>query len=294
METRMNQRLFIIVLLSLSVGLTGCSRQLYTALVSSEDESGRTSSRLVASPSTSEGFSSQHISSTSDGSLQGAESASDLLVEGPPLPYLRDSSSPSSFLPGMGNIGGRPSQGEFGAGAHPGEVIESVLSSSSASDEITPLDGTNMLTEMAAASATSDPTGLDGDAFSSRRNGAELIPLGNELSSKGNLGDIFFDFDKVAIRSDAESILEVNARILKSRIEDRRVVIEGHCDERGTAEYNLVLGDRRAQSTKQYLVDLGVSASTIQIVSYGKEKPFCTASKPDCWKMNRRGHFVVR
>ena len=106
------------------------------------------------------------------------------------------------------------------------------------------------------------------------------------------LADVFFDFDQYAIRPDAVPILEKNAGLLKSAYENSSVLIEGHCDERGTVEYNLELGKRRAQSVKDYLVDLGIEESRIRIVSYGKEKPFCAESKPTCWQQNRRGHFV--
>ena len=106
------------------------------------------------------------------------------------------------------------------------------------------------------------------------------------------LVDVFFDFDQYAIRPDAVPILEKNAGLLKSAHENSSVLIEGHCDERGTVEYNLELGKRRAQSVKDYLVDLGIEESRIRIASYGKEKPFCAESKPTCWQQNRRGHFV--
>jgi peptidoglycan-associated lipoprotein len=106
------------------------------------------------------------------------------------------------------------------------------------------------------------------------------------------LADVFFDFDEYAIRPDAVPVLEKDAELLKSTYKDSGVLIEGHCDERGTVEYNLELGKRRAQAVKAYLVDLGVEESRIRIVSYGKERPFCTESEPSCWKQNRRGHFV--
>ena len=108
------------------------------------------------------------------------------------------------------------------------------------------------------------------------------------------LADVFFDFDQYAIRSAAVPVLEKNAALLKQTYKDSTVLIGGYCDERGTVEYNLELGKRRAQAVKDYLVDLGVEESRIQIVSYGKEKPFCTESKASCWQQNRRGHFVQR
>lgn len=115
-----------------------------------------------------------------------------------------------------------------------------------------------------------------------------------ETGMESELGDIFFAFDQYAIRSGHISVLEKNAELLKETYNASNVLIEGHCDERGTGEYNLELGKRRAQAVKEYLIDLGVEASRIQIASYGKEKPFCAESTPNCWQNNRRGHFVGR
>lgn len=104
------------------------------------------------------------------------------------------------------------------------------------------------------------------------------------------LSDIFFDFDQYAIRGDAQSRLKANAAILKAQ-PVRKVVIEGHCDERGTSAYNLVLGERRAQAASRHLQTLGVEASQIQTTSYGKERPFCIEHSEACWQLNRRAHF---
>ncbi|RPH79065.1 MAG: peptidoglycan-associated lipoprotein Pal [Nitrospiraceae bacterium] len=104
------------------------------------------------------------------------------------------------------------------------------------------------------------------------------------------LSDVFFDFDRFVIREEARSGLEVNADLLKSQPSEK-ILIEGHCDERGTSAYNLVLGERRAQATARYLRDFGVSSSQIQITSYGKERPFCTEHSEACWQSNRRAHF---
>ena len=108
------------------------------------------------------------------------------------------------------------------------------------------------------------------------------------------LSHVFFAFDKYAIDDEATSVLQANARMLKKQYKDAGVLIEGHCDERGTVDYNLELGKRRAQAVKDYLIDLGVGASRIRIVSYGKEKPFCMESNSDCLAQNRRGHFLLQ
>jgi peptidoglycan-associated lipoprotein len=104
--------------------------------------------------------------------------------------------------------------------------------------------------------------------------------------------DINFDFDSSIIRPDAREILKVNADfLLKNRISS--IVIEGHCDERGTAEYNMALGQRRAQETKKYLVNLGIKESTIRTISYGEERPLDPGNTEEAWAKNRRAHFLI-
>ena len=106
-----------------------------------------------------------------------------------------------------------------------------------------------------------------------------------------SLDDVYFDFDRFSVRSDARNALEINALRLQDR-DDWTLTIEGHADERGTIAYNLVLGERRAEAVKRYLEDLGLPGYKIDIVSYGKERPFCTDYSEDCWQENRRAHFV--
>jgi len=108
------------------------------------------------------------------------------------------------------------------------------------------------------------------------------------------LEDVFFDYDQYIIRRDAISALEQNAKVLMKRYSTREILIEGHCDERGTEEYNLILGERRAMVVKNYLVDLGVPASNLQILSLGKNEPFCLQPTLQCFQQNRRAHFVLK
>lgn len=106
--------------------------------------------------------------------------------------------------------------------------------------------------------------------------------------------DAYFDYDKSDIRSDAQAALRSNASALKDifgMIPDARVLVEGHCDERGTNEYNLALGDRRATAARDFLVNLGVPASKLSTVSYGEERPQCTEENESCYQRNRRAHF---
>lgn len=117
------------------------------------------------------------------------------------------------------------------------------------------------------------------------------LPPMPQAGPRAGLSDIFFDFDRFVIRDDARSGLEANAGLLKSR-SGEKILIEGHCDERGTSAYNLVLGERRAQAAVRYLQDLGVPSSQMQITSYGKERPLCEEHSEACWQSNRRAHFT--
>ncbi len=106
------------------------------------------------------------------------------------------------------------------------------------------------------------------------------------------LKDIHFDFDRYEVRRGDEEILKENAAWLKKNPKTK-VQVEGHCDERGTVEYNLALGERRASYAKQYLVSLGIAADRISTISYGKERPLVTGHDEEAWANNRRVHFVV-
>ncbi len=113
-----------------------------------------------------------------------------------------------------------------------------------------------------------------------------------EEEFRANVQDIFFDYDAADIRPDAQGTLSRDAAFLKSHPEIK-VVIGGYCDERGSNEYNLQLGQTRAEAARNALVNAGVSASSLRVISYGKEKPFCTESTEDCWQQNRRAGFTI-
>jgi peptidoglycan-associated lipoprotein len=118
-------------------------------------------------------------------------------------------------------------------------------------------------------------------------------PAVQDFAAVADLTDVFFDFDKYDIRPNDAKTLDANANWLKSN-PNHLVLIEGHCDERGTNEYNLALGERRAKSTMNYLVSQGVQANRITIISYGEERPQCTEHTESCWAKNRRAHFLVK
>ena len=137
----------------------------------------------------------------------------------------------------------------------------------------------------AAAVPPSAPGGLSEDEVFARKSL-------EQLNAERPLQDVYFDLDQADIRADARAALQKNSDWL-TRWSSAVLAIEGHCDARGSAEYNLGLGSRRATAVKDYLVSLGVPAARVTIVSKGKEQPFCNQQEESCWQQNRRGHFVI-
>ena len=124
---------------------------------------------------------------------------------------------------------------------------------------------------------------------------AVVVPtntMSSEEEFKANVQDIFFDYDTSYIRTDSQSTLSRDASYLASH-PDIKIVIGGYCDERGSNEYNIGLGQGRADATKNALVTAGVAANRIRVISFGKEKPFCTESTEECWQQNRRTGFTM-
>ncbi|HEU5321623.1 MAG TPA: peptidoglycan-associated lipoprotein Pal, partial [Methylomirabilota bacterium] len=118
-------------------------------------------------------------------------------------------------------------------------------------------------------------------------------PRPADFSPHPALNDVFFAFDRSEIRPEAAKVLEANAEWLKANA-NYLVLIEGHCDERGTNEYNLALGERRAKAARDYLAERGVAGNRMVILSYGEERPQCTERTEACWQKNRRAHFLVK
>ena len=161
-------------------------------------------------------------------------------------------------------------------------------------------EGTQRVTPQDSVTYTLTATGPGGSADASAHVTVSVPPPPvakapepslEELFNR-DVKDAFFDYDKADIRPDARENLSQTAQFLKS-YPQVKVVVEGHCDERGSTEYNLALGDRRAAATKQFLTSLGIGADRVQTVSYGKERPFCTEHAENCWQQNRRGHFTM-
>ncbi len=121
-----------------------------------------------------------------------------------------------------------------------------------------------------------------------------VVQSAEDTTLPWTLQDVFFDFDQMAIRRDAIPILEQNAKVLLKRYANRQVLIQGHCDERGTEAYNFILGERRATAVKNYLINLGVAGSRLRVLSLGKSQPFCLQRTIPCFQQNRRAHFVLK
>ncbi len=114
----------------------------------------------------------------------------------------------------------------------------------------------------------------------------------DQLNAEKPLEDVYFEYDKSDLRPEGRTALQKDADFMK-KWSSTVVTVEGHCDVRGSSEYNLALGNRRASAAKDYLVSLGIPANRITVISKGKEQPFCTEDNESCWQQNRRGHFVV-
>jgi len=163
-----------------------------------------------------------------------------------------------------------------------------------------PTSGVKTVTPATSTSYHLVATGPGGTADATARvtvNGTPVVvvpttTMSPEEEFKANVQDAFFDYDTYDVRNDAAAVLAKDASYLVSH-PDIKVVIGGYCDERGSNEYNLALGQNRADASKNALVTAGVAANRIRVVSYGKEKPFCTESTEECWQQNRRAGFTM-
>lgn len=163
-----------------------------------------------------------------------------------------------------------------------------------------PSSGVRTVTPTSSTSYHVVATGPGGNADATARvtvnaPPAVVVPttsMSSEEEFKAHVQDAFFDYDTYDIRNDAQAVLSQDASYLVGHPEIR-VVIGGYCDERGSNEYNLALGQNRADAAKNALVTAGVAANRIRVVSYGKEKPFCSESTEECWQQNRRAGFTM-
>ena len=170
-------------------------------------------------------------------------------------------------------------------------LIFATITISGCSKQVEMTDLSSQEKELAAQadkSAPEDrPAGVDSTGKPVLYGDTSALGIGDNV-----IVDVLFDFDRYTIKAESKLTLEKNAKILKEH-DGAMITIEGHCDERGTDDYNIALGERRADSVKRYLTKLGISSGRMNIISYGEERPFCDDSNDDCWRQNRRAHFKV-
>jgi peptidoglycan-associated lipoprotein len=162
----------------------------------------------------------------------------------------------------------------------------------SGSQQVTPTESTTYHLAAKGAGGTQEATARVTVTQAAAPTAAAPSPTEEDLFAS-SIKDVYFDYDKSDIRGDQQSSVQADAAFLGQHA-NVNFTVEGHCDERGSTEYNLALGDQRAVSVKTALTTAGVPVSRIKTISYGKEKPFCTESNEACWQQNRRGHFVYQ
>ena len=123
---------------------------------------------------------------------------------------------------------------------------------------------------------------------------ASGMTIGTDWTSLDSLKDAYFDFDKADLRMDARDTLKANASVLQKLPRSVQIIVEGHCDQRGTTEYNLALGERRANAVKDYYAHAGITSGRLRTISYGKERSLCSDATEECWARNRRSATKVR
>src|SRR3981081_4261080 len=162
----------------------------------------------------------------------------------------------------------------------------------SGSQQVTPTESTTYHLAAKGAGGTQEATARVTVTQAAAPTAAAPSPTEEDLFAS-SINDVYFDYDKSDIRGDQQGSVQADAAFLGQHA-NVNFTVEGHCDERGSTEYNLALGDQRAVSVKTALTTAGVPVSRIKTISYGKEKPFCTESNEACWQQNRRGHFVYQ
>jgi peptidoglycan-associated lipoprotein len=212
--------------------------------------------------------------------------------------FLTTACSTKLMPPEIETAGNVSEETDFTTSSSPGTDIGSTAGSSGWFSEEPVLENGNSASSgqgnNSSGSFKSNPFGnsnSSGGNSGSSESGIQESRL-RSFKTSTNLKDIHFKFDKYDLDSDSKRILQGNAEFLKSN-QDLQVEIQGHSDERGTNNYNIALGERRAHSTKKYLVSQGVDSSNVNVISYGEEKPFCFSSDETCWFQNRRAHFMV-
>ena len=262
---------------------TACSKKIMPPEIETSSGGIEDSDFTASNASPTEEETDESTSGTGEiGGSGGSSSASDFFSEEPILEGPSDSTgagtdtiAENSFSDGPGGS----NMGEFGKGGKANIDNGSDGSFSAENPFLAENDGN---------------TGSGGISGSAGRGGISGGPEGRLLpyEETTKLQDIHFNFDKYDLDNNAKKTLQQNAQFLKNNPR-MKIEIQGHCDERGTNNYNIALGQRRAHSTKKFLVSQGIDSSRVNVISYGEEKPFCFDSNETCWFQNRRAHFMV-
>jgi peptidoglycan-associated lipoprotein len=190
-------------------------------------------------------------------------------------------------------VSGGAGSGAGGAGAGGTGAGGGAIGSGPGSAGGTGAGGTGAGGGAAGAGGAGGGTGAGGGAAGATGTTIPSLPSPKEFVESAALRDVYFDFDRYDVRAGDKGTLDENAKWLKTN-QGALLLIEGHADERGTNEYNLALGERRAKATRDYLVSVGIDAGRITVISYGEERPTCTEKAEPCWTKNRRAHFLVK
>ncbi len=294
----MKRKFFGLMILVIGLSLTSaCSKNLMPPegqVADSVTESG-------VSETASAGIDSDSVTES------GVSETASARIDSDSFDRSGDSGLGNDIITESGSSDGSGSAGGSGTGSRPGDMAGSGSRDFGSGSGIEmPGDGytghgggsgIGMLGDGHTGHGVGDPFSGGSDGSGSV-DGSKSVPVPHKearlqkYSPTSDLNDIHFKFDQYDLDDDSRSVLRKNASYLKAN-PMAKIEVQGHCDERGTNNYNIALGERRAQSTKRYLVSQGVNASRIHTISYGEEKPFCFDRNENCWLENRRAHFMI-
>ena len=278
----MKRKFFGLMILVIGLSLTSaCSKNLMPPegqVADSVTESG-------VSETASAGIDSDSVTES------GVSETASAGIDSDSIDRSGDSGLGNDIITESGSSDGSGSAGGSGTGSRPGDMA------GTGSRDFGSGSGIEMPGDGHTGHGVGDPFSGGSDG-SGGVDGSKSVPVPHQearlqkYSPTSDLNDIHFKFDQYDLDDDSRSVLRKNASYLKAN-PMAKIEVQGHCDERGTNNYNIALGERRAQSTKRYLVSQGVNASRIHTISYGEEKPFCFDRNENCWLENRRAHFMI-
>ena len=296
MRSLVIQMVKVVVVSGCVIGLlAGCSSRSRTTIVSGSDAPKVSVAQLKPEPVVAEEVVAQPIREV----MIPAVPAIDIPVEEPARPVIRPESGPEIFATSKTPDVQSEISSRFEPSPAPvpqSDQIDSSVPLASEPAVQSPAVGIPPIAfepELSARPTLRDDQASPVQVAKVMPQEPEKVEITTE-TLEAALSDIYFDYDRFSIREEAEAQLKANAQLLTAKFAEKNIVIEGHCDERGTQSYNMVLGEARANAVKTFLEVLGISSDKLEVVSYGKDKPFCREQTEECWQENRRGHFVIK